>query len=235
MQRITEPELMTEDEQAFAYANADFEAPHSRFIELFRRTFPDWPGRGRALDLGCGPGDIAMRFARAYPGCVVDGIDGAAAMLNFGREILKGDLSLERCVNLLEILLPHQHPPHDQYDAIISNSLLHHLHDPAVLWNAVRDYAKPDAPVFIIDLMRPDTPEEAQHLTDLYTAGEPTVLRRDFHASLFAAFTPDEVSSQLAAAGLPHLQVSAISDRHLMIWGSLTCPIKPPSLTSTEP
>ena len=264
MQRVTEPELMTEEEQAIAYANADFEAPHSRVIELFRRTFPDWPGHGRVLDLGCGPGDIAMRFARAYPGCVVDGVDGAAAMLNVGREILKKDASLSARVNLLEVMLPHQRPPHDQYDAMISNSLLHHLHDPAVLWNAVLDYAKPDAPIFIIDLMRPGTPEEAQRLTDLYTVGEPAVLRRDFHASLFAAFTPGEVRQHLAQAeddhippdtslertrfrvrrgkprrsnpgetrpGLHNLQVSAISDRHLMVWGTLSCPLKPPSLT----
>ncbi len=231
MQRIVEPELMAEDDQAVAYANANFEAPHRRFIELFRRTFPAWSGHGRVLDLGCGPGDIAMRFVRAYPNCIVDGIDGAAAMLNVGREILKNDPSLQACVNLLEVMLPHQRPPHDHYDAIISNSLLHHLHDPSVLWNAVREFAKPDAPVFIIDLMRPDTPAEAQRLTDLYTVGEPSVLRHDFLASLFASFMPDEVASQIAAAGLPHLQVCAISDRHLMVWGALACPIKPPSLT----
>jgi ubiquinone/menaquinone biosynthesis C-methylase UbiE len=231
MQRITEPELMNEPGQAVAYANADFEAPHRRVIELFRRTFPDWPGTGRVLDLGCGPGDIAMRFARAYPECMIDGIDGAAAMLDVGRDILKKDPSLQACVNLLEIMLPHQRPPHDQYDAVISNSLLHHLHDPCVLWNAVAEFAKPDAPVFIIDLMRPDSPTEAQRLTDLYTVGAPDVLRRDFHASLFASFTPSEVAEQLQSIpALRHLQVSAISDRHLMVWGTLLCPIKPPSL-----
>ena len=233
MQRITEPELMTEPEQALAYANADFEAPHSRFIELFGSTFPDWSGRGRVLDLGCGPGDIAMRFARAYPECHVDGIDGARAMLEVGREILIKDASLQSRVNLLETLLPQDQPPHQAYDAVISNSLLHHLHDPLVLWNAVRAYAKFDAPIFIVDLMRPDSPEEANRLTDLYTAGEPDVLRRDFHASLHAAFTPDEVDQQLTTAGLIHLQVSAISDRHLMVWGTPSCRIKPPFLIST--
>jgi ubiquinone/menaquinone biosynthesis C-methylase UbiE len=232
MQRITEPELMNEPEQAVAYANADFEAPHSRVIELFRRTFPDWTGAGRVLDLGCGPGDIAMRFARAYPGCIIDGIDGAAAMLDVGRGILNKDPSLQACVNLLEIMLPHQRPPHNQYDAVISNSLLHHLHDPFVLWNAIAEFAKPDAPIFIIDLMRPDSPVEAQRLTDLYTVGAPDVLRRDFHASLFASLTPSEVAEQLQSIPtLRHLQVSAISDRHLVVWGTLSCPIKPPSLT----
>ncbi|HET9234400.1 MAG TPA: SAM-dependent methyltransferase, partial [Candidatus Eisenbacteria bacterium] len=57
MERIPEPELMTEDEQARAYAQADFEEAHSRFIALFRETFPE-VSEGTALDLGCGPGDI---------------------------------------------------------------------------------------------------------------------------------------------------------------------------------
>lgn len=222
---------MTGDEQARAYAQANFHEPHSRFIELFRRTFPAWPGKGRVVDLGCGPGDIAMRLARAYPECMIDGLDGAAAMLNIGREILSRDAALAKRLRLFEVHIPHQRPPHHDYDAVISNSLLHHLHDPHVLWNAVREFAKPTAPVFMIDLMRPGTPDEAQRLTDLYTIGEPEVLRRDFHNSLFAAFTPDEVEQQLSSAGLDQLQVSAISDRHLMIWGTRLCRIKPPSLT----
>lgn len=229
--RTPEPELMTEAEQARAYANADFEAPHSRVIELFRQTFSDWPGTGCVLDLGCGPGDIAMRFARAYPDCTVDGIDGAQAMLDAGREMLRCDAALARRIRLHQACLPRDKPPQNHYDAVISNSLLHHLHDPAVLWDAVRVYAKPNVPVFLIDLMRPASAEEALRLTECYTAGEPDVLRRDFHNSLHAAFTPAEVRHQLDQAGLPHLRVCAISDRHLMIWGTLTCPIKPPSLT----
>ena len=36
MERAIEPELMSEMEQAIAYANADFEEPHNHFLELLR-------------------------------------------------------------------------------------------------------------------------------------------------------------------------------------------------------
>ena len=39
MKRIPEPELMLSDEQAQAYAYADFDAPHSMFIRLFQTYF----------------------------------------------------------------------------------------------------------------------------------------------------------------------------------------------------
>ena len=52
MKRIPEPELMLEEEQARAYAQADFEEPHNRFIELFGQLFPE-ASPEYVLDLGC--------------------------------------------------------------------------------------------------------------------------------------------------------------------------------------
>ena len=36
MQRVPEPELMSDEDQAMAYANADFEEPHNHFISLLK-------------------------------------------------------------------------------------------------------------------------------------------------------------------------------------------------------
>ena len=85
MERVAEPELMDDEAQAQAYAAADFAEPHDRFVSLLRETLPALAPRGCALDLGCGPADVTLRFARAFPGWRVDGIDGSAAMLNLGR------------------------------------------------------------------------------------------------------------------------------------------------------
>lgn len=219
MQRIPEPELMDEAGQAMAYARADFEAPHARFIELFRASFPEWPGEGQVLDLGCGPGDIAVRFARAYPEVTVDGIDGAEAMLAAGRCVFAHDPHFNASVRLHKVRLPQEQPPRRDYDAAISNSLLHHLHDPMVLWNAIAAFTRPGAPVFVIDLMRPGSREEAAALQRHHVGGEPEVLQRDFFNSLLAAFTVSEVADQLREAGLGHLSVEAISDRHVMVKG----------------
>ena len=70
MKRIPEPELMDDPEQARAYALADFSEPHQAFIDHFARCFPRHRPR-RVLDLGCGPADVTIRFARAYPDCVI--------------------------------------------------------------------------------------------------------------------------------------------------------------------
>src|SRR3569833_4341179 len=133
MQRIPEPELKEDDAQARAYAEADFEDAHARFIALFRERFADVDITGSVLDLGCGPADITVRFARAYPRCVVRGVAGAAALLSYGerRVVLEG---LQSRVALVHGYLPAAQLPCVQYDAVISSSLLHHLRDPAALW-----------------------------------------------------------------------------------------------------
>ncbi|OOG23358.1 SAM-dependent methyltransferase [Thioalkalivibrio denitrificans] len=218
MDRIPEPELMLDPEQARAYAEADFAEPHGHFIELFRETFPQLEIEGPVLDLGCGPGDVAMRFARAFPAAEVDGIDGAPAMLAEGKRLLAGS-GLETRVRLIQACLPGDVPPRPHYRGVISNSLLHHLHDPAVLWNAVDQYTEPGGFVFVMDLMRPDSRETAEALVAQYAASEPDVLQRDFFNSLLAAFTPDEVRVQLARSGLGDLGVRAVSDRHLLVSG----------------
>jgi hypothetical protein len=48
------------------------------------------------------------------------------------------------------------------------------------------------------------------------------VLQHDYLASLHAAFTPAEVAQQLEQAGLAgQLQVAALEDRYLEVWGQL--------------
>jgi SAM-dependent methyltransferase len=220
MQRTPEPELMDEAEQAAAYALADFDEPNQRFVACFEQEFPQLR-YGNVLDLGCGPGDIVMRLATRHPGLTVHGIDGSAAMLRFGSERLHQAPALGGRVQFIEGILPGASLPLPQYDAVISNSLLHHLHDPSVFWTAVREAGAPGAAVLVMDLFRPRTRADAQAIVDQYAAGEPEVLRADFLASLCAAFEPEEVRAQLRASGLAALQVRTVSDRHLLVTGRL--------------
>ena len=206
--------------QAEAYARADFSTPHQRFVELFGDKFPGLALAGAVLDLGCGPGDVALRFARAYPHCTVHGVDGSPAMLAAASVCHQRHPGLQDRVHLFEGLLPQATLPLDRYHAVICNSLLHHLPDPAVLWASVVRWAAPGAPVFVVDLRRPPSAEEARRLTDCYAAGEPAVLQHDFYHSLLSAFEPGEIRAQLEAGGLGHLHVETPSDRHVVIWGN---------------
>lgn len=219
MKRIPEPELMDDREQAEAYANADFEDANSRFVATFKEIFGESSVSGHVLDLGCGPGDIVFRFARAFPEATVHGVDGSEAMLQCGRELLARDSELKGRVELIHGLLPGAALPRSAYDAVISNSLLHHLHDPGVLWNTVLELASPGAPVFIMDLKRPGSVNEARALVEEYSGDEPEVLKQDFYNSLLAAFTPAEIGKQCEKAGLGHLTIREISDRHVVISG----------------
>ena len=220
MLRIPEPELMNDDAQARAYAEADFEAPHSYFIELFQQTFSNLSISGSVLDLGCGPADISLRFARAYPDCEIHAVDAAKAMLAYAEKAIQQAELAERIL-LVPGYLPQVQLPREQYDVVISNSLLHHLADPMSLWQVVQQYAIPGAPVFIMDLMRPTSKAAAQVLMEEYAAGEPAVLQHDFYHSLLAAYSPQEVEQQLSALTLP-FSVSVVSDRHLVVSGVMT-------------
>lgn len=219
MERVPEPELMDEDEQARAYAYADFAEPHEGFVDAFERCFKGQAVDGLVLDLGCGPADIAIRFARRFPACRVHGVDAANAMLRYGHELL-AKAGLSDRVTLHRAYLPDDSPPAAAYDAIICNSLLHHLHDTSVLWQSVAKYAAPGAPIFVMDLMRPESREVAEQFVKEHAADEPAVLRHDFFHSLLAAYSIEEVRAQIARAGLGDcLQVAAETSRHLIVWG----------------
>lgn len=220
MERVLEPEVMDGQEQSEAYAAADFASVNEAFVERFCGLFPWWSS-GEALDLGCGPADIPLRLARRVPGARVLGVDASGPMLALGQAALEAAGVAGR-VRLQEALLPAALGPARSFGAVISNSLLHHLPEPAVLWEAVARYGAPGAAVMVVDLLRPASEEEAQALVETYAVGEPAILRHDFFHSLLAAFRPAEVEAQVAAAGLAEaLAVEVISDRHLLVWGRL--------------
>jgi ubiquinone/menaquinone biosynthesis C-methylase UbiE len=216
MKRTPEPELMTDAEQVAAYAAADFEAPHSRYVELLRERLPRLPHIGTALDIGCGPGDITCRLARAFPAWQVLGIDGSEPMLEHARDLARR-LGVEPRVDFRVCRLPASRATDAAYDLLCSNSLLHHLAEPMHLWHAVARWSHAESAVFVMDLLRPGSEAEAEALVEEYSKGEPEVLRHDFYNSLCAAYRPEEVREQLDRAGLKQLRVEAVSDRHWLV------------------
>lgn len=220
MQRRPEPELMNDVAQAIAYDEADFETPNARFVELFDAHVPVGQASTQVLDLGCGPADIPFRLVARWENMRVDAVDGAPEMLERARRRMAQAPTGHQRLRLIEQCLPIDTLPESSYDIILSNSLLHHLHEPMVLWRDILRWGKPGAHVFVVDLKRPDNVEQAQALLAQYGQGEPEVLQRDFYYSLLAAFTPEEIKAQLHAVDLD-FDVDVISDRHVMIYGQL--------------
>jgi SAM-dependent methyltransferase len=222
--RVPEPELMEAPAQARAYSEADFSAAHDRVVELLVDRMPVATAAARAVDLGCGPADVTARLAAALPATAFVGLDAGPRMLALGRERLNR-LGLDDRVELRLAHLPLTGgglAALGSFDLVTSNSLLHHLDDPAVLWTTVAAVGSPGAVVHVVDLLRPVDDEEVDHLVATHAAGEPEVLVADFRHSLRASYRVDEVRAQLAAAGLDGvLAVEQVSDRHLLVQGCL--------------
>ncbi len=223
MRRVPEPELMDDPAQALAYASADFDASNDLFVATFTGLFPGFD-TGRVLDIGCGPADIPIRLASATPGLQLVATDGAEAMLALADQaVAAADLSGR--IQVRRWRLGAETGPEDvelPVDAVISNSLLHHLVDPQTFWEAVVHCAGPDSPVLLMDLKRPLSINAARAIVDEYARDEPELLRDDFLNSLLAAYREDELTEQLAAAGLGYLAVEQVSDRHLIVHGRLS-------------
>jgi ubiquinone/menaquinone biosynthesis C-methylase UbiE len=212
---------MDDPEQARAYALADFSEPHQAFVDSFKQGFPHHRV-ARVLDLGCGPADITIRFAKAYPECEIVGVDASEAMLAFGRTALAA-AELNSRVRLIQARLPLAFPhtvlPQWEFDTVISNSLLHHLADPMVLWRTIQVLAAKHAVIFVMDLARPASRPEAEALVETYARAEPAILKHDFLHSLFAAYRLEEIQQQLRQARLEYLRTQLVSDRHVMVFG----------------
>jgi SAM-dependent methyltransferase len=228
MRRTVEPELMDDPLQVLAYAEADFRATDQALVDRLVELFGEAVGT-RLVDLGCGPGNISFLLAERFPGAMVLGLDGAAAMLQVAnKELARRALispGLAERMGFAQVRLGVGELGFEAFTAVVSNSLLHHLHHPQCLWDNLRQLAEPGAAIYIKDLRRPATAGAAVSLLETYLAGAPPVLQRDYLASLHAAFEPAEVEAQLRSAGLPlghdGLQVTALDDRYLEVWGRL--------------
>ncbi|MBX3235683.1 MAG: class I SAM-dependent methyltransferase [Nitrospiraceae bacterium] len=218
MDRILELELMDDAAQALAYARADFSSENQGFVDRFCEYFPEWT-EGHVIDLGCGPADIPLRFLRRYPKARMTAIDASRPMIELAQQAVK-EVSAAGAITLCcERFQAWQ--PAEGADAILSNSLLHHLPNPLQFWGRLRQWAKPGACILVMDLLRPDSPEAAQALVEQYAADEAPILKRDFYNSLLAAFTEDEVAAQLAQMNLSRLLIDVPDDRHWVVGGMI--------------
>lgn len=218
MKRVPEKEVMDEPEGAAAYARADFSGVNQAFVGNFLAAHPA-AARGKVVDLGCGPADIPIRLAKSAPECSVTAVDASAPMLAIARgALLKSGVGAR--VTLLEGYLPGLPLKDGSFDAVVSNSLLHQLPDPAAFWGEVKRLVRPGGSVFVVDLFRPASEAEARRIVEAAAADENPVLKEDFYNSLLAAFSLEEVAVQLADAGIP-LAPKQTSERHLTVSGVL--------------
>ena len=217
MNRVLEPELMDDPEQAQVYASANFSEENQGFVDRFLQAYGHDLENAHIVDLGCGPGDIPIRLVNAHPTLRITGIDASQPMIDLAQKAvdeagLANRIEL-RCQRFQEVTFS------SPVDAIISNSLAHHVPNPLQFWYTIKTIAKPGAPVLVMDLIRPESTEDAQALVAQYASDEPAQLQKDFYNSLLAAFTEDDVAAHLAELNLSRLLIDVPDDRHWIVEG----------------
>ena len=121
------------------------------------------------LDLGTGTAQIPIELCRRAPNVRVVAIDLAAEMLHVAK--LNVELA-SLCDRVMLNLVDAKQIPYEtgRFDAIMSNSIVHHIPEPAsVLAEAVR-VVRPGGLIFIRDLLRPESEAEVRRLVALYAA-----------------------------------------------------------------
>jgi len=211
--------------QVRAYADADFSKSDSMVIKSLEKYLKK---AGRTLnksdlifDIACGPGNIAERIAKNWPFVKVVGIDGSKEMLNQAEKKLCESFTKNLTYELIEInsiATGEKHFPL-KADVLVSNSALHHFHDPYRFWDALKKLGKNNCIHIHRDLIRPTSIDKAFEIKEKYLKNSPEVLKKDFYASLKASFTVDEVNQQLVNAGLSQLEVFQVDELYFEIIG----------------
>lgn len=216
---------MDDSSEVQAYSSAAAEAYLSKiddsFVEHALRLAGAEPGR--ALDIGCGPGQILMKLSARLPEWKFFGIDRAPTMIGHAREIRdsRGSAppSQEKgsAAGNLHFLVGDAAalPFRDScFDLVLCNSVLHHIADPSRLFAEIRRIAKPAAAILLRDLRRPSRLGFPFHVR-WHGRHYQGLMYKLYCDSVRAAYTREELSGMLGLAGVAGARLFAHGSTHL--------------------
>lgn len=212
MERTLEPEVMDTPEEADGYDAMDHSEPNAAFVA----RLVELGAKGRMLDIGTGPGHIPPLVCERIADARVVGVDLARHMLRHAERHRAASAHAER----LEYRLADAKGldfADATFDAVFSNTILHHIPDPRPFLAEANRVRKPGGVLLVRDLFRPDTPERALELVALHAAEANAYQKELFRASLHAALTPDELRAMVREVGIEGAQVIVDSDRHMSL------------------
>jgi ubiquinone/menaquinone biosynthesis C-methylase UbiE len=212
MQRVLEPEVMDTAEEAKGYDAMDHGPANAAFVA----RLVELNAKGRMLDIGCGPGHIALLVCERLPAAQVVAVDLALHMLAFAERHVAASPHKDR-VDLRHADAKALPFPDGSFDAVFSNTILHHIPDPRLFLKEARRVLRPGGALLIRDLFRPPTAERAAELTQLHAADATPYQQELLRASLCAALTPEELRKIANEAGLRKAELVTDSDRHMSL------------------
>jgi len=179
------------------------------YRQLARRVIPtDGPVPTAILDIGTGPGYVAIEIARLTGSrAKVTGIDLSEAMLRLAEENARvASVAQHTEWRLADAAAK---PFADaSFDLVVSSGSLHHWADPAAILTEVDRVLRPDGRAYIRDSKRVQTLGE-RAFASLIGLAVPRAFRHHYWGSIRSSYTPEEARSFLAEAGLSLWRVEA--------------------------
>lgn len=214
-ERVPEPMVMDDPESVAQFHAGGASSPGMQAVYDFSARSLDalLPEGARLLDLGVGSGRALAHIARLRPDLEATAVDLAPNMLATARGLFEAE-GLDSRIELVEADIAALPDPvvDAPWDGISCVWTLHQLPDFEVLRGALRQIAavreRTGAAVWIFDFQRLRDSGSFPALLDVLDPSMKPVLRGDAIASEAAAFTHDELSSELGAAGLGDLRAA---------------------------
>ena len=205
--RISEPEAMDDSAEVDAYASAAAQSHLDAIDDTFvahAELLLKGRERGRALDIGTGPGQIVIKLGYHLSRWKFVAVDRSKAMIARAREALGTAPELAGRVEFAVADGNKLDFPDRSFDLVICNSVLHHLEDPQKLFSEMARLVKPGGALLLRDLVRPTRLGFGHHVRKYgkHYAGE---MKRLYIASLRAAYTEEELQGLLGASALTGL------------------------------
>ena len=218
MERKPEPEVMGDEVEVSAYASAAGQkhlyALDNTFVnQALSLGSPEGMLTGRLLDVGCGPGNIALKIAQRCPRLAIVGVDRSANMLKAARRVAT-ELGLGNRVHFLRGNAGQIPFPGGMFDTVLSNSVLHHLTNPLQAFEEMQRVARPRGAVLVRDLLRPSRLAFPWHVRwhGRHYSG---VMKKLFEDSVRAAYTPDELADLLSRSGMSKAHIFIHEGTHM--------------------
>ncbi|MCG9128879.1 methyltransferase domain-containing protein [Candidatus Poribacteria bacterium] len=213
MERIVEPEVMDTPEAAAAYDAMEHGEVDQAFVD---RVIALGASTGHFLDVGTGPAQIPIILAKTCPNIQITAIDLSEEMLKIAEQHVI-DAGLHDRITLQLVDAKDLPFPDKSFDGLISNSIVHHIHDSLRALIDMGRVVKPNGLVLIRDLIRPETISDAQGFVDKYAADDTPYQQKLYYDSFLAAFTISEVNEMLIQMNIPGATVEQSTDRHWSI------------------
>lgn len=215
--RVLEPEVMNTVEEAVDYDQMDHRQVNRIFVDDFLSAIaelvPERFGCWHVFDAGTGTAQIPIELLQRQFSATVTASDLADQMLI----VAKQNVAAAGFENSIELVLRDckRLPDADaSYDAVISNSIVHHIPTPHDVFVELWRILKPGGVFFLRDLMRPNDVAALERVVSTYAADANDHQQQMFRDSLHAALDITEVRCLVRELGLPDDVVQATSDRH---------------------